>query len=58
MFFNLVCPTYMLANNSPAGINRLYEGEPHMLNDCMGLATQLDKRAKAANDAAFFMVNL
>jgi hypothetical protein len=58
MFFNLICLINMLANNSLAGINNLYEGEPRMLNDCMGLATQLDKRAKAANNAAFFMVNL
>lgn len=48
----------MLALTSRYGINTRYEGEPHMLNDCMGLATMLDKKAKAAHDAAFFMVNL
>ena len=48
----------MLANNSTAGINNLYGGEPHMLKNGMGLATQLDKKAKAANNAAFFMANL
>jgi len=56
MFFMFICPTYMFANNSLAGINNFYEGEPHMLNDCMGLAaTMLEDREQAAFNAAFFM---
>lgn len=56
MFLKFVCLTNMLANNSLAGINSFYEGEPHMLNDCMGLATtMLEDREQAAFNAAFFM---
>lgn len=40
MFFNLICPTYMLANNSLAGINNFYEGEPRMLG-CMSAKNAL-----------------
>jgi len=56
MFLGFTCLTIMLANKPTASINTLYEGEPHMLNDCMGLATTLlEDKVQAAFNAAFFM---
>jgi len=49
----------MLANNTTAGINTLYEGAPHMLTACSMLATtQLEAKEQAAPCAAFLMINL
>ena len=59
MFLKLVCLTIMLANNTTAGINTLYEGAPHMLTACSMLATtQLEAKEQAAPCAAFLMINL
>ena len=56
MFLNLVCPTYMLANNSQAGINILYGGTPHMLKNSMLATNLLEAIAQAAFNAAFLLV--
>jgi len=46
----------MLANNSLAGINNLYEGIPHMLKNSMLATTLLEAIAQAAFNAAFLLV--
>lgn len=58
MFLKIVCQTYMLALKKAACINKVYEGEPHMLKHDMLANNLLDVATQAAFNAAFFMVKL